>query len=463
MIPRDILYCLTCAGLLAAVLAPGGCATYRAKPLEDRAVGRSLEPPQWEELSVAASRIHHPILAPVELDGRKGVSPDEAAVLAVILNPNLRAIRDQRALASAQLIEAGILPNPQVGYTSDFITGGNTAGAVNAYGFTANWDATSVLQRGAKVKSAKLSSQSVELDVAWQEWQVAQAAKLGVYKVMAAREELATAKEVDERLRENAALLKKAADTHQKTVLDQAAADAASQDAHGTVLELERELSTDLLALKHTIGLPPDSPLKLRPGLALPSRLHLPAQSNLADDLQERRLDLLALKLGYQSQEETLRAAIIAQFPKINVGFQKASDNTSVHTTGFGVTIDLPLFDRNQGNIATETATRQKLLDEYTGRVFDARSDIATACSDIEAITRQIADAEEALPVLQRLVATYETAIGQGNTDILSYYKARNDVSQKQIDILKLKEQLIETQIALELAAGRFIPTGESK
>ena len=34
--------------------------------------------------------------------------------------------------------------------------------------------------------------------------------------------------------------------------------------------------------------------------------------------------------------------------------------------------IDIPLFDRSQGIIATESATREKLFDEYVTRVFQA-------------------------------------------------------------------------------------------
>src|SRR5207244_1895661 len=125
---------------------------------------------------------------------------------------------------------------------------------------------------------------------------------------------------------------------------------------------------------------------------------------------ESRRLDLLALKSGYESQDATLRAAILAQFPKINLGFSTARDTTDVRTVGFGVTIDIPVFDRNQGVIATETATRQKLLDEYIGRVFAARSDIAVAIASIESLGSQIAAAETALPSLERLVQVYRQA-----------------------------------------------------
>ena len=92
-----------------------------------------------------------------------------------------------------------------------------------------------------------------------------------------------------------------------------------------------------------------------------------------------------------------LRAAILAQFPKLNLGFNAARDTSAIRTIGLGVTIDIPIFDRNQGAIATETATRQKLFDEFAARVFTARSDIATAAEDIEATNKQLAAGAEGI------------------------------------------------------------------
>ena len=63
-------------------------------------------------------------------------------------------------------------------------------------------------------------------------------------------------------------------------------------------------------------------------------------------------------------------------------------------TTGFGVTIDLPLFDRNQGAIAVEDATRTKLFDEYVARLFEARGEIARIVADMNSLRRQIEAAE---------------------------------------------------------------------
>jgi outer membrane protein TolC len=125
---------------------------------------------------------------------------------------------------------------------------------------------------------------------------------------------------------------------------------------------------------------------------------------------------------------------------------------------GFGVTVDIPIFDRNQGNIATERATREKLYDEYTARIFQARSDVATARSDIEWLNRQIAVGEKEVPTLQRLVETAKQALEQGNTDVISYYQTRYNLILRRVEVLKLKQQLMEAHIALEIASGRYLP-----
>jgi outer membrane protein TolC len=201
--------------------------------------------------------------------------------------------------------------------------------------------------------------------------------------------------------------------------------------------------------------------IALRAGLSLPTRLAPPEQHELADDLRARRLDLLGLQQGLESQDATLRAAILAQFPKMSAGFVKASDTTNVHTTGFIVAVDVPIFDRNQGVIATERATRQRLRDEYTQRAFEARSDIAVALADIRSLDRQIAAAQEALPLLEKLVDSAQTAVEQRNADVLSYYTARSNLLQKRIQLIKLQEQLLEAHTALEIASGRYLPTNK--
>jgi outer membrane protein TolC len=141
-------------------------------------------------------------------------------------------------------------------------------------------------------------------------------------------------------------VVKRAVDRHEKTVLDLAAADASALDARAAAMAQERDAVHQRLALNHTLGLPAQRTVMLRGDDQLPSQLQPPPVADLLDGLESRRLDLLALKRGYESQDATLRAAVLAQFPKISIGLNGARDTSNVKTIGVGVSLDLPLFDQ---------------------------------------------------------------------------------------------------------------------
>jgi outer membrane protein TolC len=438
-----------------------GCSIYHPKPLTTAAVESNLKVPSESLLRAEASQLKHPVLRPVEINLRDGISPDEAAVIAVLLNPTLRANRDRRGLATAQLIQAGVLPNPQISYGRDYVVGGDTAGTITAFGLSGSWDVTSLITLLPKIQAARADVRSVDLDIAWVEWQTAQAARTAVYRIIALEAELSAAREADRALRENVETLIKAVELREKTALDLAAAQSTSEDAHLTVLNIQQELAKQHLALNRAMGLPMDAKVRVQ-RMSLPSSLGSPPETELIAGLESRRLDLLGLKQGYESQDTRLRAAILAQFPRISLGFNRAGDTSNVQTLGFGVTADVPIFDRNQGNIATERATRQKLFDEYADRLFQARSDVGSAISDIRHLNRQIAAGEKLIPTLQRLVDTARSALDQGNADTISYYQTRFNLITRQIEVLKLKQQLTETHVALEIASGRYLPDPET-
>lgn len=438
-----------------------GCSIYHPKPLTEGAVRATLARPSDKALQIAAEQIHHPTLRPVRIDLKNGIDPDEAAVIAVLLNPTLRADRDRRGLAQAQLVQAGVLPNPQVSWGKDYVIGGNTEGTITAFGLGGSWDVTELLTLLPKIASAKANRSAVGLDIAWNEWQTAQSARLSALRIAGLSTQLRAAREGDDTLKENVALLTKATDAHEKTVLDLSAAESTSRDARATVLDIEKQLEAERIALNRAMGFPPEA----RPDIdsdALPTEVTPPSYESLIANLENSRLDLLGLKAGYQSQDEALRAAIIAQVPRINLGFNRAGDTSNVQTLGFGITVDIPIFDRNQGNIATERATRQKLFDEYADRVFRARADIATALSNIRWLNRQIAENQKSVRALKQLVETAGAALQQGNGDAISYYQTRYDLILKRIEFYQFKVQLAESVVGLEIATGRYLPLPRS-
>jgi outer membrane protein, heavy metal efflux system len=444
----------------AALLLAGCYQTYHPEPLGSEAVKRALTPPAAEVLRVQSRQLRHPILKPVEIDQRDGLSPDEAAVLAVLVNPGLRAVRDERGLAEAQLLEAGLLPDPQVAFSEDYPTGGATAGTLNGYLAEFSLDLQDLITRSARKRAAVKQKAAVDLDIAWEEWQVAQAARSAVYGMLLFEEKSGLAEEMDRRLMDNLSLVRSAVDRGYMTGLDLAAAEAAGSQNHAALLELRNETEQQRLLLNRLLGLPPETRFKLQSGAETDTLFAAPEAGSLLDGLEERRLDLLALHRGYESQEASVRAAVLAQFPPISIGVNKARDTGNVISAGFGLSISLPIFNRNQARIALERATRKKLYDEYMSRVFEARSDIAQLLALGASLDSQVRTALEAVPGLEKLVDTYRLALGGGQADILSYYTAWNSLTEKRIEVLSLRQSLAETRIALEVASGlyRLVP-----
>jgi outer membrane protein TolC/predicted transposase YbfD/YdcC len=271
----------------------------------------------------------------------------------------------------------GLLPNPQISYSFSAPSGGTDAGMNNAFGVGLSWQVTSLIWQESKISAAEKQQQSVDLHIAWQEWQIAQAAKLATYQLIVYTRQHALLTAMAQRLEDNRARLQQAAEEGLVTELERVAAVSAKNLVDIRLLALEQQQKQQQQRLNRTLGLKPYEWVKLQQAIQLASHISLPDYEPLITDIEARRLDLLALKQGYESQEERVHIAVLKQFPKISIGLNHALDNSNLYTMGFGVSMTLPIFDRNQGKIALERATRQQLFDQYSSRLFQARADIA--------------------------------------------------------------------------------------
>ena len=444
--------------IFIALLLSGlaGCQTYHPKPLTTASVEQSLTPPPNEVLKVRASELKHPLLPPVQLDLNDGLSPDEAAVLAVLLNPALRARRDRSQEAQAQLTQAGLLPNPQLGYALDVPTGGQTQGTTTAFGLSLGWDAVQLITRSTRQEMAEENLRAVDLEVAWQEWQTAMAAKQSVYRLYSLQTRIALLREAEQDLARRLAVVRRATQGRLATAGDLAAASAIWDQARSRRLDLQKQEGQERAKLLRLLGLPASSRLRLGAGTNLPQNAKPPEAARLLGGIEQRRLDLVALRRGYGSQEAAVHAAILNQFPRINLGLTHAGDTSDVITTGFAISIDLPIFDRNQAKIAQERATRQRLFDEYVDRVAQARSDVARFLAAMDNLNRQVAAALTARADLRLLEQNYREAMQKNFIARVDYDGILDQLTQKRLEVIDLEGQLMESKIALELASGFY-------
>lgn len=408
-------------------------------------------PESWRPESVLRAQVPRGAGREVVLDDRDGLAPDEAAILAIDQNPRLRAIRVERGVGQAELLTAGILPNPRLDGSLDFPVQGEEA-KVLGYGAGLSWNVTPLFSRGARVSAAEENLAAIDLDIAWQEWQVAQAARLHTVRAIFLERRVAVARELEETWRQRLDSLRQARAAAAVTELEVTNAERSHADARVSRLALEQQVVAARAALNQAIGVDPTRDVVLDVSFA-PSTAAATGDA-LLDDLPRRRLDLVALQHAHRSHDAALRAAVIAQFPPVEIGFhakREVDNNTGV---GVALSFEIPFFDRNQGAVARERARRTQVEAEYDARLLEARADVLRTIRELGLVKEQLVAAREASDAAARLAEQARTAAVSGALSPLLAADILERSYASRLRALEIEQTLSELYVAFAIASG---------
>lgn len=438
------------ATLLAAVLfaALSGCALYHARPLD-----QNTTPANESTLAQAARQITAPRLAPLPIPPQGPWNDLQLADIAIVANPDLKALRAQADVADAQVFAAGLLPDPQIGIGTDRPDG---SGVVNAYTLNAGFDIAALLTRHSRVDAARANAEQVRRDIAWQEWLAANQVRLLARRWQFLESQHKIAADAASAAEKLLALTQTAVDQHNAKLDDLALRRVAVLDAHAREGSLARDAEAARLQLNQAVGVAPDVRLPLADATALhdPSTLDAAAleKQALAD-----RLDLAALRAGYASQEAAVRGEILQQYPLPSITLARARDTTPVYTKGAALSFSLPLWNRNRGGIAMAKATREQLHAEYTARVFDAQASIAAQVQSLKQITEQRRTLDAQLEKLRAEMQPLEQAAERRDVALVTFETARAALLDKEIASVALAQAQSEGEIALAIDVGALV------
>ena len=424
-------------GACAFLLTLAGCASYHPTALDLRLPLRhSLGALRHPGTSL-------PTLLPVQA----------VAYLAVENNPDLRAARAKLGVAEAQVLAAGILPNPQATASFTPVLGGPPP-TLPAYSAGLTEDVKALVTLSARRQAARASALAVNADLLWQEWQViAKARLLTVDLVEGERQRRLLARSRD--LLAGRYARARRALAQGNAVLTAVTPDLVALQAVETRLaDLARVQQTRWHDLDALLGLEPDVRLPLAHTLDLPP-IDFGAVRRM---LPDRRPDLIALRLGYQAQEATLRAAILAQFPALLIGIIGGRDVSDVRTLGPQVTLDLPIFNHNQGAIAVERATRARLREEFRARLAAAEGKVEASLADMAQLRRQIGFVRGQLAHAERVAREAEAAFRAGNLDERSYVDLVTTRLDTEQELISLERSLLDLQVATATLIGAGMP-----
>ncbi len=434
----------------AALLAPlllAGCATYSRMPLDrDPPV---LSPGVASVMVQDAATIRRPYLKPVAIDLASPLDSNAIATLAVVGNPDLKAMRVRAGVSQAQLFSARLLPDPTLSIGAAKVLSGpdpflDIAGALGL-------DINALRTRGVRIEQARTQAAQVRLDLAWAEWQTAGQARIQVARIEGLEQTLDLA---EASAKAATSLLERTLRAAGRGDLNPDQLQGARLSAFGAQQQVrvaQRDLTTARFALIRLLGLPPGTDLKLA-AVALP--VPPPDAAYLFALARTNRADLEALEAGYASQEAAVHLAVLNQFPTLSLTVNANRDSAGNHLLGPAVDFTLPLFNRNRGGIAVERATRAALKAEYDARLFLTRAEIAAAVAGIAVARGQREAILKGLPALRTFAAATARAAARGDLASATAQTAAQSLRDQETLLTQTIQDILEQMIALELLTG---------
>jgi outer membrane protein TolC len=432
------------SGPALALLLLAGCASYTPRPL-----ATSPSDSDIAALSRDAATIDRPYLKPANVDLAAPLDDNAIAVIAVLNNPDLKAMRTKAGVADAQVFSARLLPDPTFSLGLGGILSGPDPFSEIASGLGLDLNAL----RTGKVRrqAAEAQAKQVRLDLAWAEWQTAGQARLQAVRIRRLQGAIDLLR-IDDAAAQS--LLGRNLRAAARGDVASTSVEAVRTDAVATADKLrtaEHDLDAARLELVKLLGLPPETQLRLAPSVDTAPALD-PAR--LAQIALDNRLDLQALRAGYDAQEAAVHKAILDQFPSLALNLNFTRDTGGNNILGPTVDFTLPLWNRNRGGIAVERATREQLKAEYDARLFQTRADIAAAASAVTLAQRQRDAVRAQLPELDRLARVSRAAADRGDVSRATAETAEGALRDKSVELATADQTIDEAMIALELLTG---------
>ncbi len=439
--------------VIVLCLFSGGCAVYRSRILPSaphpvRAVA---------DVTVDTSTIALPGLRNHRFEPADGLDAEEVEIFAVVNNPGLRLARDDVGVARAQAFAAGLLPDPQLSLSTDVPAPAQT-GTDTAYGVGLSWDVNALLTRRIAVAAATADVRKIDLTLLWKEWQVMGEARRLFLAHLVDRRRLDILEGQRGLLEARFQRMREALSQGNVTVDAVNADRLALVDIDRRIADLRQQALQNRYGLYDLLGLSPRVRLKLTGTLSV---IHLDAAAIRAavPKLLSRRPDLLALRAGTRSQDLRYRQAILEQFPALNIGVSRARDTSDVYTVGLAVTVGLPFFNRNRGNIAVAEATRKRLDDEFRIRLDQSETAIEKILGERRLLEQRLAMARQDVRDLERRIHAAADLYKRGTIDEMIYINLRTAAFNRQLDALNIEQRLDEQDLALETLLGFNIPS----
>jgi outer membrane protein, heavy metal efflux system len=284
----------------------------------------------------------------------------------------------------------------------------------------------------------------------------ARARSLG-YAVFTAQEKAGAAREVAQRFQSLLDVLVQRDSAGVTPLLDLRIIEANALTVNRRASQAAQEVQTALLELNHLRGRPPTTPLKLTadPGTIL---TNLPPLQALLDTAFTKNFDVRIRQAELAQQGYHVELSKNERWPKVTVAPYYASEkaNDEQRIVGVSVSLPLPLWNRNQGNLEAAQARLQQAETslQVTWRQVERKlAEHSLACqTKLEEMARWRADAQQQFREAAELADRHYRL---GAVPVTTYLEMQTRYLDALDALLATRSEALDHRQQLELLAGQ--------
>jgi outer membrane protein, heavy metal efflux system len=298
-------------------------------------------------------------------------------------NPTLRQAEAEIRAANARRQQAGLYPNPIVAYTGDEIRGGSVGGGKQGFFIEQTIVTAGKLRQSRDVLAKEVQLATVEAEE--QRIRVESAVRMAFVRVLAAQELLDARRDLYKIAQDRAETERHLFNTGQADETEVLDAEVESQRMHIAARMQENTLREEWRSLAAVIGQPQMPPATVAGDLEKDW-----PQLNEADAVEAIAKNSPAVRIAdadAQRAQSVLQRARRQPIPDITVRAGMEYNNELLGSVPFAkgweaiaeVGVQIPIFNRNQGEIAATHAEINRAEDEKTRISLTLRDRAASA------------------------------------------------------------------------------------
>jgi cobalt-zinc-cadmium efflux system outer membrane protein len=386
---------------------------------------------------------------------------DEALKRAFVANPSLAAAQAAVAEARGRRLGAGLLSNPEL----------SARGGAR------------LLDEGARPDIAVELAQPIPLGgqrgdqraVADSEIREAEAHLAGARQALATRVYLAfieanRAQALSELAAAGVQLTQRLLLASERRLAE---GDSTALDVHVSKAELGRAENTltdarvDAVAarvlLAEAIGQEPGSPLRLAP-LSRVDRA-LPPLDQVLGAARARRADLEALRIAVETARARVELARSAAVPSLALSAFFELEGGSEVIVGGGLSLPLPLFDRNQGAVAEALAGTRRQQAELRRGELELTREVATAYElYVSATAAERAFEARVVGTMEETVDLLQRAFDAGKIGFTEVVVLRRSLIEARVIAVETRARAAQAGVVLDIVLGTMVlPSGAAE